>query len=254
MATKAQLEAEVWWREEFVPPGLRALAISLRIFFGVDANSIGSKGDYNHLRGYHRSRAWIKNSHWCTDRTYSVSRTPGDRSGGDSNWVTAMDIGGIPQSELMAMCKRLDEAVRAGRFEKITEWYGNINGDSRVDGYDNISNVLATSDSSHLTHLHLSFDRGRADENHTDLLAVLTGEDMTPIQAAQLEDCYSILFGLAKGMDSVTVHDKDGVQDLRPYYTKVASFVNVSTAGGLTEEQIRAIVRAELDKTHLAGA
>lgn len=178
MATLLQLESEPWWNEESVPPTLNKLAVDLRAALHVPANDVGMRGDTAHLRGYHRSAAWVKNSTFCTNRSYSVSETAGNRIPRDSNWVCAIDIGGMPQADLIAMCKRVDEAVRSGRFEKITEWYGNINGDQRVDGYDNIRNVLATSDSSHLVHLHLSFDRNRVAENHDDVFAMLMGAEM----------------------------------------------------------------------------
>jgi hypothetical protein len=86
-----------------------------------------------------------------------------------------MDITPNTRAELLAMCQRLDRAVREGRLEKVVEWFGNLNGDQRVDGYDNIRNVLAVADDSHLFHLHLSFDRTRVFEDHSDIFAVLTG-------------------------------------------------------------------------------
>lgn len=191
MPTYAQLGDEQAWRDEFAAPALVALAAALHGRY--PAAEIGIRGDNDHLRGYHRSRRWIKESAFCTNRTYSVSRTAGDVSGGNSNWACALDFGGIPQAELHAVCKRLDAAVRAGRLEKITEWYGNFGGDDRVDGYDNIANRLASSDSSHLTHLHMSFDRGRANEDHSDLLAILIGDEMSwdetlPLPAAEFPE------------------------------------------------------------------
>lgn len=174
MATLAQLQAETWWRSEFTPPSLLKLRERLAAHFKVPLVNFGTRGNTAHLAGYHRSRAWVRNSRYCVSRTYSVTRTPGDRSGGDSNAVSALDIT-LPHAQLLAMCKRLDAAVRAGELEKITEWYGNTDGDSRVDGYDNLSNRLASSDPSHLWHAHLSFDRGHVGEDHTDLYAILTG-------------------------------------------------------------------------------
>lgn len=177
MPSYAQLDDEAAWRAETAAPGIATLAAGLRAHYA--GAEIGIRGDNNHLNGYHRSRRWIKESAFCTNRTYSVSRTAGDKSGGDSNWACAIDFGGIPQAELHQVCKRLDAAVRAGRLEKITEWYGNFGDDDRVDGFDNISNRMASSDSSHLFHLHMSFDRGRANEDHSDLLAILIGDDMS---------------------------------------------------------------------------
>lgn len=181
MPSYAQLQREPAWNAEQVPPNLRVLADQLREHYGLPADAIGIKGNNLHLRGAHRSRRWIRTSIWCTNRTYTVSRTPGDRSGGDDDWLAGLDIK-LPPAELIAVCKRLDEAVRAGRLEKVTEWYGNTDGDNRVDGYDNIANQVATSDDSHLWHLHLTFDRGHVNDDHTDLFEILTGEDMPTVR------------------------------------------------------------------------
>lgn len=172
----ARMVDERWWREETIPPSLAELGERLRAHYGLPAANIGVKGNTAHPRGYHRSRAWVKNSAFCTNRSYSVTETAGNRSGGDSRWCCALDVK-LPTAELIAACKRLDAAVRAGRLEKITEWYGNDDGDNRVDGYNNIENRVATSDDSHLWHLHMSFDRGRANEDHGDVFAILTGAE-----------------------------------------------------------------------------
>lgn len=177
MPTLAQLQAEAAWREETIPPNLASLGARLRAHYGLTADAIGIRGNAAHLRGAHRSRRWIKTSVYCTDRSYTVSRTPGDRSGGDDSWCVGLDVT-LPRAGLIKACARLDAAVRAGRLEKITEWYGNKDGDTRVDGYDNISNAVATSDDSHLWHFHLTFDRGRANDDHGDVFAILTGGSM----------------------------------------------------------------------------
>ena len=192
MPTYAELQQEVWWSREFQPPTLAELCRRLREHYNVGAIAIGSKGDNNHLRGYHRSDAWIENSRYCTNRTYSVTETPGNRNPGNVDWLCAIDMT-IPRTELVAACQRLDVAVRAGRLEKITEWYGNKDGDTRVDGYNNITNQVATSDASHLWHLHMSFDRGRAGENHSDLYAILTGADM-PLTSDDLKNIKSTVW------------------------------------------------------------
>lgn len=177
MPSYAELELEPEWQDEYEPAQLQTLGNRIESFFpGVQ---VWIRGDNEHLRGYHRSRRWIKNSMYCTNRTYSVSRTTGDAGGGDSNWACAMDIGNIDQATLHLICQRLDTACRAGKLEKITEWYGNLGGNSVVDGWDNISNIPATSDSSHLYHLHMSFDRGRANDDHNDIFEILTGGAMT---------------------------------------------------------------------------
>lgn len=186
MPTYEQLNDEAAWRDEHAAPALTVLRRQLLVRW--PGAQVGIRGDNDHLRGYHRSRRWIQTSVYCTNRTYSVSRTPGDQSGGDSNWACAMDLGGIAQADLHGVCRRLDAAVRAGRLEKITEWYGSFGDDDRVDGYDNISNRLATADSSHLWHLHMSFDRGRANEDHSDVAAVLIGDDQMNVLVKAVDD------------------------------------------------------------------
>lgn len=163
---------DVYFRAETVPPNLHALGEKLRTFYNLPAINVGYKGDTAHTRGYHRSRNFILNSPYCPDRHYSVSEV--GNGGGDANAVSAMDIT-LPAAQLLPFCKRLDVAVRSGKFEKIAEWYGNKDGDQIVDGYDNIHNAVSSSDSSHLWHAHLSFIRSHANDNHDDVYAMLTG-------------------------------------------------------------------------------
>lgn len=174
MVTYAQLETEAVYRDETIPVELAYLMRNIRNHFELSSGAIGSRGDNNHLSGYHRSRNWVTKSKFATRRGYSVTDSPLNAKGGNGNWICAIDIS-APARILLPMCKRLDVAVRAGKLEKVAEWYGNTNGDKRVDGYDNIDNEVATSGASHLTHLHISLIRSRANENHTDLFAVLTG-------------------------------------------------------------------------------
>lgn len=182
MPTLAQLRAEQVWKDETIPVELAYLARNLRNHWELTAGAVGTIGNERHVKGYHRSRNWVLKSKFCKNRKYSVTETAGNKSGGNGNWICAIDIS-LPARLLLPACKRLDDAVRAGQLEKIAEWYGNTDGDSRVDGYDNIENELATSDNSHLWHLHISFVRSRANDNHADVFAVLTGVGWTPPQS-----------------------------------------------------------------------
>lgn len=211
MPSYDQLDNEEEWRDEVAAPALVILAN--RIKAAIPGAGVWIRGDNEHLRGYHRSRRWINNSIYCTDRNYSVTRTLGDRQGGDGDWACAVDIS-VPQSILIPMCQRLDAACRAGRLEKITEWYGNTGGDQRVDGWDNISNRAASADSSHLSHLHMSFDRGRANEDHTDLFLILIGaEDMSPQDVLEIWQNY--LARNARSMADNVGETWQGVQAIR---------------------------------------
>src|SRR5690349_698872 len=158
---------------------LALLGRNLRNHWELAAGAVGMRGNAAHLRGYHRSRRWVKESRYCTDRRYSVSEVAGNSTGGNANWVSAIDVT-LPLSLLLPACKRLDADVRAGRLEKVAEWYGNLDGDTRVDGYNNIANHPATSDNSHLWHLHISFIRGHANDNHHDVFTTLTGVGWIP--------------------------------------------------------------------------
>jgi hypothetical protein len=168
--------SDPWYRAEVVPTNLAKLGRDLAAFFGVPQTNVGIKGDPNtHFRGGHRSRAFLLSSPYATNRSYTVNETPGNR-GGDPNWIAALDLT-LPRAQLIAACQRLDRAVRAGQLEKVTEWFGNDDGDNRVDGYDNIHNAVSSADSSHLWHLHMTFERAHANDDHSDVFRVLTGQE-----------------------------------------------------------------------------
>ncbi len=173
----AQLASEAAWRDEVVPPALASMGRTVRTALGLPAEAIGFKGNNLHLNGGHRSRRWILTSQFCTDRTYTVTYAA-DRLG-DQNWISAFDIS-APPDILLPMCQRLDVAVRAGELEELAAWYGNLDGDQRVDGYNNILNRVASSDTSHLTHLHGTVLRQHANNFvfMAKLASVLSGADM----------------------------------------------------------------------------
>lgn len=234
MATSAQLQSEPEYNRETTPGALAVLGVALRQHFKLPANAIGFKGDTEHLYGYHRSRAWVKASRFCTNTTYSVSETPGNRKGGESNWVCAIDVT-LPTKDLLAVCKRLDAASRAGTMEKVTEWYGNKDGNQQVDGWDNIRNEVASSDDSHLWHLHMSFDRGRANEDHTDVLNILTGaDDMSAEDSKTIKHVEAMVSSLGK-VANATAAD---VVELANAVSRLEEPVTVS----LTDEDRAAIV------------
>jgi hypothetical protein len=235
---------------------LATLRSRLLSFWGIPSGNLGIKGDVNHRRGYHRSFDWIKNSAYCTNRTYSVSETPGNRSPGSGSWLAALDIS-LDPARLYPMNRRLDQAVRLGALEKVTEWYGTFDGKTVV-GYNNVTNQPQSSDISHLFHTHLSFDRRRVGEDLTDLYLVLTGAPMT------LTELHALLKSIltadtpaerqVRDMIQGGIHSPANGQGL---LTKVMEAIAAIPAGppgsggGLTADQVRQIVREELDKTRL---
>lgn len=183
MPTLAQLQEERWWREEIQPPALKNLADRLCVFYGQPRVAAGIKGDQYHLRGSHRSRRWILRSTYCTSRTYTVTHP--DDLAGDENWCSGLDFNPGSTERLIAICQRLDRAVRAGLIEEVSEWYGNVDGNAVVDGFDNVRNLARTSDSSHLWHLHASILRRYANDPAVmqRLYTILTGDDMEQTDA-----------------------------------------------------------------------
>lgn len=156
MATYAQLEAEPWWGREIVTAELDWLGDELCRRTGRPRVAAGSKGDNLHLRGAHRSQEWILHSRWCTNRTYTVQA---GLTKEQLRHIAGFDFTPGSAAEMVAQCQRLMVALKAGQIEEIREFYGNVDGDKVVDGWDNLTNRAATSDSSHLWHWHLSIDR-----------------------------------------------------------------------------------------------
>ena len=173
----AKLVAEPYWAREFSPPNLNAFYIGLRTYLGRGADAVGGKGDNRHRYGYHRSREWVLNSAYSVYHAADYSVTHPLDQGGDDRWLSALDATPFKVETLIGMCQRLDAAVKAGRCPQVREWYGNLGTDAVVDGWDNVRDRAASSDSSHLWHLHISFFRSRADWDHSGLLAVLTGDN-----------------------------------------------------------------------------
>lgn len=180
MPSDVQLQSEVWWMREYQPPSIARLCDQMREYFGVSPNALGSKGDNNHLYGYHRSRAWILSSVWSAYRDNDYSVEAGADQAGDENWLCAIDFTPGDAAAMITVCQRLDTAVRAGLCPQLREWYGNVDGDQYVDGWDLLADRAATSDSSHLWHLHMSFLRGHAGDDHSNLFAILTGAAALP--------------------------------------------------------------------------
>ncbi|MFB6392644.1 hypothetical protein [Polymorphospora lycopeni] len=174
MPTYAQLAAEAVWGREIVTPAVRWLGDALCAHFKRPRTAAGTKGDNLHLSGSHRSQEWLLKSRFATNRRYTVEDDLNDEQ---LRWIAGFDFTPASKAEMLTICQRLDKAVRAGLVEEIAAWYGNLDGDQRVDGYDNVRNVAATSDSSHLWHLHITFKRRYAGDMAVmrKVFAILTG-------------------------------------------------------------------------------
>lgn len=146
MVTLAQLQAEPAWRAEYVTAPMKAFGarVGARLTCAVYF-----KGDEHHLRGRHRSRNWSLTSQHCTNRAYGTSSSRDKAGPGDA--IRAIDVM-IEGQVLHAVCRGVDEAVRGGRLPELAEWFGTFDGVTVVGWFEGHP---GSSDSSHLTHMHL---------------------------------------------------------------------------------------------------
>ncbi|WP_320067859.1 hypothetical protein [Micromonospora sp. RTGN7] len=156
MATDAQLSAESYWSREVVTPEIDWLGDELCRRTNRPRVAFGTKGDRHHLRGAHRSQEWIKRSRYCTSRTYTAQ--PG-LTAEQERHVAGLDFTPGSAADMIAQSERLLAAMQAGQLDEVREFYGNVDGDRVVDGWDNVRDRAASSDSSHLWHWHLTLDR-----------------------------------------------------------------------------------------------
>lgn len=174
----AQLQAEPWWGREIVTAELDWLGGELCRRTGQPRTAAGTKGDQYHLSGAHRSQEWILNSRYATNRTYTVQA---GLTAGQVRHVAGFDFTPGTPAAMVAQCRRLMGAMKAGVLEPVREFYGDVDGDRVVDGWNNLADRAATSDSSHLWHWHLSFDRRALHDRVLmgRIVAIVLGDDMS---------------------------------------------------------------------------
>jgi hypothetical protein len=146
-------------------------------------------GIYANKPGYHNTRN--QNSPY----DYSVcDRPPDDGGPGDKaaaiDWTFPEAQGG-DYSAISVYTKRLlasAQDVADPRLNGWREFYGNADTDSYVEGWDIRYYCAATSDSSHLWHIHLSENRDMTTnlQNKKALLSVLKGEEWIDVSAEEV--------------------------------------------------------------------
>jgi hypothetical protein len=182
LATLEQLEAELWWGREITTSPMVGLGLQLRAAYHSGSDSVGIKGNEVHLNGGHRSQEWIRNSRYCTNRTYTVQS---GLSGDQLRYIAALDFTPAAwgstdnRNKMKVLTKRMLDAMKAGRCDEVIECFGTLDG-RNVTGWRNDLNHEATSDSSHLDHLHLRFDRRYCNDNSVmrKVAGILLGDDM----------------------------------------------------------------------------
>jgi hypothetical protein len=231
------LTRETWWRREVVPPALVWLGDELCRRFNRPRTAAGTKGDENHLNGSHRSQEWLLRSAHSTNQSYTIEPGLTDEQ---ASWVAGFDFTPGSAAEMVSICKRLDRAVRAGEIEEIAEWYGNLGGDNRVDGYDNIRDRVVSSDPSHLWHLHISFRRRHANSLPVmrKVVSILTGEaDDVALDAADKKWLTDLMYGQLPQRKDLGMKGETGLGVLWHVYQRTGRI-----------EQAVSLVRADLIK------
>lgn len=140
-------------------------------------------GIYANKSGYHNTRSANQRS-WPGN--YSA-RDAEDLTGPDKasalDWTFPEaqrgDYGRISKyaGRLLASGRDMDDP----RLNGLREFYGNADWDLEVEGWDARYLRTASSDSSHLWHIHFSFDRSLSDDmdNMRAILSVVAGETVT---------------------------------------------------------------------------
>lgn len=186
MVTKAQFDGDPYQRREVVTAELDWLGDELCRRTGRPRMAAGTKGDWKHLRGAHRSNDFIDRSPLCTSRGYTFQAgltaeqerhiagfdfTPGE-------WGSASN-----RALMKAQTARLRSAMLDGRLAGVREVIGTLDGrtvsGTRADG------GTLSSDTSHLDHWHLTFDRRRCRDKALmeRIVAIALGDvedDVTP--------------------------------------------------------------------------
>lgn len=214
--TQAQFDTDPWRRAETVPPALREFGQRLVSHHKLPATHFGAAGDRHHANGGHRSLAFVRNSPHCTNRGYANDAG----SGVQLNWIRACDWTPGSAADMLILSRRLDRAVRAGLIEEVVEWYGNVDGDTRVDGFNNISNTVASSDASHLWHLHIRFATIHA--NNAEVMdrlfriligvdVALSNDELALLRAAAENSGYAKLWAATALRASTAIVRNDGL-------------------------------------------
>jgi len=182
MPSYAELAQEPWWSREVVTAQLDWLGDRLCEHYRRPRSAAGVKGNDVHLKGAHRSQEWILNSRYCTSRTYTVQS-------GLTAWQLRLlagldfvpgDWGTAANRKLVAdQTRRLVDAARAGKLSGVIEIGGTLDGRTPF-GWHVVRGVQLSFDSSHLDHVHFTFDRRAVESRQVveNVFNTMIGDDM----------------------------------------------------------------------------
>lgn len=241
---------------EIIPASIDALRSPLCTAYGVGPTAFGAKGNTLHRSGYHRSRQWILNSpdsSWGAD-DYSVRQTL-DKSG-DQRWVSAFDLtpGEWGTAENRRRMKELTGRVYAAakardpRLADLREFAGTLDGSTVVTFNCADGSFKSPFDQSHLDHIHGSFWRSRAANDHTSLLQVLLGKDgdMADITPQDTNAWYGLRRTEALFKDLPTTVETNEPNKLHEHLVAIDKALAGLQAGGVDPAAVAALVVEQL--------
>jgi hypothetical protein len=247
MPTYSQLQAEPWWGREIVTPELRRLGDELCRRTGRPRDAFGDKGNNVHLRGAHRSQEWILRSAYCTSRTYTVQS---GLTAEQARHIAGVDFTPGGADAMITQSRRLMAAMKAGLLDGVLAIYCNVDGDQVVDGWDNVRDRAATSDSSHLWHWHLTLDRRRcADRQLMERIAAIAlgdpWEALMALTDQQQTDLWEWLALLVDPGTPATGRPGDRFH-FPPTLMQIKAKVDALAAGGVDPAAVAALVVEQL--------
>jgi hypothetical protein len=139
---------------EYAPDALRRLFDAIQAGIPSAINS-GIIGDSAHTYGYHRGRDYVSPGDYSAEHPEDL--------GGDGQAACGLDLSWGEAGPQFDVSARLLAAAQAGdpRLSALRSFFGSVDG-VRVIGWDLAENTPATSDDSHLWHVHMSVHRESA--------------------------------------------------------------------------------------------
>lgn len=138
-------------------------------------------GVYANKPGYHNKRKNLPADDYSV-REFTVDREGPSTEAGAIDW-TFRDAQAGNYSTIAKYSKRLMAAGKSNdpRADYLREFFGNVDSDREVEGWDFTRNQPSTSDSSHLWHIHVSVHRKYVDDQKAmdALLSILKGETLS---------------------------------------------------------------------------
>lgn len=277
-----------WYVNEYEPPTILAMAAPLCAHYGRPRAAFGCRGNTSHTYGYHRSRSFIVNSPYSSQKLgdYSIQSTL-DTSEPDWNLCSGFDFvpGGWGTAEnrrrMVELTTRLRKAAlaRDPAMSALREIAGTLDGRTVTRFRCSDGAILSPFDSSHLDHIHGSFWRSRAKLNHSGIVQIMIGDDMLPDERQMLLNVHDWLYDLCRGLvvaDPGTAHltayvpnrqlaelqakvdvllsKADLTPDELAQIEQAAREGAAAGSGGASAEQVRQVVDEELDEAFRGAA